>query len=200
VVSNDLIPVVTMFHWDIPQYLQDLGGFANEFIIQHFVAYAKVCFEQFGDRVKWWTTINEPWSHALGYEGAGIAPGINSLGVGSYQASHNMIKAHAQVYHLYEQYRAMQQGKISLNLPIQWMGPMNKNSTNDQQAKELGTQFNLGWFAHPIYSKDGDYPQVMKDRIANFSLAEGFSQSRLPSFTPDEIQYIKGTADYFALN
>jgi beta-glucosidase/6-phospho-beta-glucosidase/beta-galactosidase len=40
-----------MFHWDVPQYLQDLGGFASEFIIEHFVAYAKVLFEKFGDRV-----------------------------------------------------------------------------------------------------------------------------------------------------
>jgi len=40
-----------MFHWDVPQYLQDLGGFASEFIIPHFVEYAKVLFEKFGDKV-----------------------------------------------------------------------------------------------------------------------------------------------------
>jgi beta-glucosidase/6-phospho-beta-glucosidase/beta-galactosidase len=44
-------PQVTMFHWDVPQYLQGLGGFASEFIIPHFEEYAKVLFEKFGDRV-----------------------------------------------------------------------------------------------------------------------------------------------------
>jgi len=64
-------------------------------------------------QVKWWTTINEPWTHALGYEGSSFAPGVNSPGFGLYQAAHNMIKAHARVYHLYDdQYRAKQQGEV----------------------------------------------------------------------------------------
>jgi len=71
-------------------------------------------------QVKWWTTINEPWTHALGYEGSGFAPGINSPGVGLYQAGHNMIKAHARVYRLYEQYRAKQQGEFH-ELPYEYL-------------------------------------------------------------------------------
>lgn len=65
-------------------------------------------------QVKWWTTINEPWTHALGYEGENLAPAANSPGVGLYRAAHNMIKAHARVYHLYDQYRPKQKGEVNL--------------------------------------------------------------------------------------
>jgi beta-glucosidase/6-phospho-beta-glucosidase/beta-galactosidase len=61
-------------------------------------------------------------------------------------------------------------------------------------------EFNLGWFANPIYSKDGDYPKVMRDNVNANSDKEGRSSSRLPTFTADEIKMIQGTADFFALN
>jgi hypothetical protein len=60
--------------------------------------------------------------------------------------------------------------------------------------------FQFGWFAHPIYHPDGNYPQVMIDRIAHRSRKEGFSKSRLPKFTPKEVHYIKGTFDFLSLN
>lgn len=58
----------------------------------------------------------------------------------------------------------------------------------------------MGWYAHPIFTCEGDYPKVMKELIANRSALEGYSESRLPSFTEDEIKYIKGTYDFFGLN
>ncbi|KAJ8889657.1 hypothetical protein PR048_009158 [Dryococelus australis] len=62
-------------------------------------------------------------------------------------------------------------------------------------SKEL-----VGWFAHPIFSKEGDYPPVMKERIAANSKAEGFSRSRLPEFGEHWVNYIKGLTVYLRHN
>ena len=64
-------------------------------------------------------------------------------------------------------------------------------SEEDRQAAERAYQFMLGWFAHPIYV-NGDYPQVMKDQIANKSAMQGYKRSRLPEFTAQEKNEIKG--------
>ncbi|GLG98608.1 Putative lactase-phlorizin hydrolase [Gryllus bimaculatus] len=58
----------------------------------------------------------------------------------------------------------------------------------------------LGWFANPVFSKEGNYPQVMRERVAANSAKEKLRRSRLPVFTQEEINYIKGTADFFGLN
>lgn len=58
----------------------------------------------------------------------------------------------------------------------------------------------MGWFAHPIFTKEGDYPAVVKANVAKRSAEQGYSTSRLPSFTPEEVKYISGTFDFFGLN
>ncbi|KDR12524.1 Lactase-phlorizin hydrolase [Zootermopsis nevadensis] len=209
-VINELIkygitPMVTMYHWDLPQYLQDLGGWTNELIVDYFEDYADVLYSYYGDRVKWWITINEPTKAVEGYNGnvtgSGYAPNVSLPGVGSYLAGHTMLKAHARAYHLYNnKYREHQKGQISISLETFWYEPLDINSRSDRNAAEQILEFNLGWFADPIYSEKGDYPDIMKRKIAENSKKEGYRRSRLPEFSEEEVNYIRGTADFFGLN
>ncbi|KAM7461382.1 hypothetical protein LguiA_029503 [Lonicera macranthoides] len=76
-VANDIAPFVTLFHWDVPQALEDeYGGFLSTDIILDFRDYAELCFWEFGDRVKNWITLNEPWSFCVGgYVVGNLPPG-----------------------------------------------------------------------------------------------------------------------------
>ncbi|XP_043918017.1 cytosolic beta-glucosidase-like [Protopterus annectens] len=199
--SNHVEPMVTLYHLDLPQALEDRGGWRSEKIVDSFDKYAKFCFRTFGDRVKLWLTINEPYIVSrLGYEDGILPPEVKEQGVALYQVAHNMIKAHARVWHSYDTlFRKEQSGLVSIVLYSGWAEPFNPNSVDDKAASERYLEFMLGWFANPVFL-DGDYPAVMKSRIQNLSKSQGLSSSRLPEFTEDEKRMIKGTADFFALN
>ncbi|XP_047122103.1 myrosinase 1-like [Schistocerca piceifrons] len=110
-LANGIQPMVTMYHWDLPQALQYIGGWPNELLADYFVEYARVLFENFGDRVKWWVTFNEPATFVHGNTDVRMAPSQPAKGIGDYLAAHTIIKAHARVWHLYdEQFRASQNG------------------------------------------------------------------------------------------
>jgi len=189
-------PLVTLYHWDLPQALQDQGGWLNISIVDDFTNYADICFKYFGPMVKYWLTFNEPWVfNWLGY-GVGVhAPGqcsnrqicpTGNSDVDPYVAAHNVLLAHASVYRMYHaKYQGPQGGKISITLSCDWGEPFS-NSTADVQAAQRYLEFFLGWFADPIY-KDGDYPPSMKQSIG----------SRLPAFTPEQQTLLKGSADFF---
>ncbi|XP_039242243.1 lactase-phlorizin hydrolase [Pipra filicauda] len=201
-LAANIKPQVTLYHWDLPQALQDVGGWENDTIIQRFKEYAELLFQRLGDKVKFWITLNEPYNTAyLGHGVGTAAPGISIRpGRAPYVVGHNLIKAHAEVWHLYnETYRARQGGLISITISSDWAEPRNPHKQEDVEASRRFMQFLLGWFAHPIF-KNGDYNEVMKRRIRERSLAQGLSQSRLPEFTESEKQRIKGTYDYFGLN
>ncbi|KAK5648910.1 hypothetical protein RI129_003802 [Pyrocoelia pectoralis] len=200
-LKRGITPIATIYHWDLPQSLQDLGGWANPFIQEWFENYAKVLFENFGDRIKVWVTINEPKQIcSFSYSKGVHAPVIVSEGIGVYLCYHNLLKAHARVYHLYNTtYRPLQKGKIGINIETTWFEPAT-DSAADKSAAERMWQFECGISAHPIFSEKGDYPKLVKYIVAKRSKEEGFPRSRLPRFKPEEISFIKGTADFFGIN
>ena len=200
-IANDISPMVTLYHWDLPQALQDHGGWANETIINNFNDYARACYENFGDRVKLWITFNEPWIVSLlGYGSGAFAPGIAEPAMLVYKVTHNIILSHAHAYHTYQDdFKSSQNGQVGITLNSDFIEPANRDLPADIKAADDVLQFNLGWFAHPIYL-DGDYPEVMKSNIARKSAYQGFNESRLPEFTADQKLFIKGTGDFFGLN
>ncbi|XP_006820734.1 cytosolic beta-glucosidase-like [Saccoglossus kowalevskii] len=199
-VEAEIEPVVTLFHWDLPQALQDIGGWSNEILTVYFKNYAELCFLEYGDWVKRWITFNEPSIFAkAGHEHGVHAPGLKHQGTTVYRVAHTIIKAHAKVWHTYDnKYRASQKGQVGITLVSSWAQPSTKWQV-DIMAAERYLQFEFGWFAHPLMV-NGDYPSVMKTQILEKSIGQGLSSSRLPSFTEEEKVLLRGTVDFLGVN
>jgi len=93
-VARGITPVATLYHWDLPQTLEDEGGWTNRATAEAFGEYARIVGEALGDRVAVWTTLNEPWCSAyLGYASGAHAPGRTEP-LASLQAAHHLNLAH----------------------------------------------------------------------------------------------------------
>lgn len=187
-LKHDITPWVTLYHWDLPLALQmEFDGWLNPKLADFFCEYADICFSHFGDRVKHWLTFNEPWVTAIiGYGQGVFAPGRVSNSE-PYQAAHQMLRSHGKAVDLYRRKYQRQNGEIGITNNCDWREPKTE-SEQDRQAAQRSLEFLLGWFADPIYF--GDYPQVMRHRV----------RDRLPQFTPDDREWIKGSNDFFGLN
>ncbi|BBH04362.1 beta glucosidase 17 [Prunus dulcis] len=210
-LRNGIEPLVTLFHWDVPQALEEeYGGFLSTRIIDHFKEYAELCFKEFGDRVKHWTTLNEPYTISNhGYTIGIHAPGrcsawydTNCLGGDSatepYMVTHHLLLAHAAVVKLYkEKYQAFQKGVIGITVVSHWFEPAWK-TRKDIDAAFRALDFMYGWYVrlarYIILFLDpltrGDYPHSMQSIVGD----------RLPKFTKQESKLLSGSFDYIGIN
>lgn len=137
-IANGIEPMVTMYHWDMPQYIEDLGGFANPMIIDYFEQYARVLFAEYGSKVKRWITFNEPAVYCTQFNV------LKTYGVGDFLCGHNTILAHAKVYHLYkDEFFAAQQGQVGITLNVHHAFPEDPNNPAHIEAAERYLQFNV---------------------------------------------------------
>jgi len=197
-LKYNITPFITLYHWDIPQALDvKYGGWLNTSMADYFALYADVCFANFGDRVKRWLTFNEPLSFCwIGY-GSGVhAPGrcsdrsqcaAGNTSTEPYLCTHSVLLSHAAAVQVLRQKYSKQGAEIGITLNCDWAEP-NTTSPQDLEASHRHLEFQLAWFADPVFF--GDYPEVMKKRVGD----------RLPKFTEQQKQLLKGSHDFFGFN
>uniref|UniRef100_A0A914DCP3 Uncharacterized protein n=1 Tax=Acrobeloides nanus TaxID=290746 RepID=A0A914DCP3_9BILA len=119
---------------------------------------------------------------------------------GRYLVGHHLLLAHANAYHIYKnEFKDQQKGEVGIALVGPWCDPLTDNP-EDVEASLRAFDHNWNWFANPIFHPEGDYPKRMKERLAELSKKEGRIRSRLPEFTKEEIESLKGSADFLAFN
>ncbi|POO00087.1 Glycoside hydrolase [Trema orientale] len=156
-LSNGLQPSVTLFHWDLPQVLEDkYGGFLSPNIVNDYRDYVDFCFNKFGDRVKHWITFNEPNIFASGGYDSGIkAPGrcsyyvrnctVGNSGTEPYLVVHHMILSHGAAVKLYrEKYQESQNGIIGISVQTHWIVPKLETEESTMAASRA-LDFAIGW-------------------------------------------------------
>ncbi|ETM45709.1 hypothetical protein L914_09301 [Phytophthora nicotianae] len=195
-VKNNLKPILTIYHWDLPSALQtelSPAGWLSSDIISHYVDFAALMFQEFGQKLDYWTTFNEPYSFVTQGYGTGVhAPGFTGSETNTYIVTHNLLRAHALAVQKFREFRSngimRPTARIGIVLVAHMMFPLDPSNPKDVAAAERALQFDYGWFLQPMIS--GDYPVVMRELVGD----------RLPRFTEQESKILKGSYDLFMIN
>ncbi len=185
-------PFATLFHWDLPQALQDEGGWPSRATAEAFTEYADVVTRALGDRVKDWITHNEPWctsmlSHQIGLH----APGLKDWGL-ALAASHHVLLSHGLAVPVIRQNSAGARVGITLNLsPVV---PASPSPADHEACRNFDGYFNR-WFLDPVHGRG--YPaDMITDHIAEGHLPpEGLTVVR-----PGDLAIIAAPCDFLGIN
>jgi len=166
-LERGIEPWLTLYHWDLPQKLQDRGGWAVRQSIDWFVEYASVMVERFGDRVSHWITVNEPWvSSFLGYHEGVFAPGLTDWNLAIAAAHHQLLAHGAAVRTIRE---AVPSARIGIALDCRPAYSLS-SSPLDLEATTHFDGFRNRWFFDPVFGKG--YPRDIRQSYD--------SQGRIP--------------------
>ncbi|XP_052119512.1 myrosinase 1-like isoform X2 [Frankliniella occidentalis] len=201
VIENGMEPMVTMLHFDQPIAVENAtGGWGYPAMVDKYVEYADFLFETFGDKVKYWNTINEPNMYC-NYFGQIM----NSIDMGQkgqmdlYPCLHHIVLAHMKTYHLYrKKYQSKQKGKVGTSV-VMWPATPKTTQSEDVMAAETFNQMYCGTILHPLVF--GDYPPIVRYLVEKRDAEMGVSEPRLPKFTAEEKEMLSGgVTDFIALN
>ena len=184
-LAKNIEASVTFNHWDLPDALQQMGGWANRETVHHFVAYAQTMARRLGDRVQAFTTHNEPWVIAhLGHETGIFAPGIKHRGVAA-QVSHHLLLSHG----LTLQALRAEQHKAKLGIVLN-LAPMHSATQSPEDLKQTRLEDGrlLRWYMDPLFK--GQYPADVIE----------FLGQDAPQMAADDLTNIQQPLDFLGIN
>lgn len=178
-------PTVNLFHWDLPQSLQELGGWPNRDCSDWFAEYARIVFQRLGDRVGRWITQNEPRVAAFMGYGSGLhAPGIHDY-TQAYQAVHHLLLAHGKAVHAFRD--GAYQGEIGIVHDLAHFIPASQRD-EDVAACQRAYEQDIGQFLDPIFR--GRYPETLFNWI----------DSQQPRIEDGDMDIISQPIDFLGIN
>ena len=156
-LEKGIQPYATLFHWDLPQSLQDTGGFANRETVKRFIEYVDVVSRRLGDRVEKWMTFNEPWVYAfVGHLYGEHAPGLKDLKT-ALQVTHHIMLAHGSVVPVLRS-NGNERTEVGIVNNLEWIEPASPSEEDRAAAARHDGAFNR-WFLDPVFL--GSYPEDM---------------------------------------
>lgn len=187
-LKNGITPNATLYHWDLPQGIEDRGGWLNRDCADWFADYAELLFRRFSDRVPMFSTLNEPIAIYVGYACGGFAPGKQSDQCGK-QACHNALLAHGKAV---ERFRsvASRKSKIGIVVDIWHRHPARDDNPEDIALAEKENEESYRFFLNPVF----------KGRYTEYILEKMQREGTTPQMRDDDFPLIGQKLDFFGLN
>jgi beta-glucosidase len=184
-MNAGITPFVTLYHWDLPQVLQEKGGWANRAIIDDFACYTEIVAQRLGDRVKDWITLNEPHVFAyVGHYAGRHAPGLKDLQTAN-QVAHHALVAHGRAMGVLRALWPDADAGITLNMSLAYPA---SNTPADRLAARMADGHLNRWFLDPLFGRG--YPADLLS----------FYGESAPTIEGDDLETIAEPVDFLGIN
>ncbi|WP_212029844.1 GH1 family beta-glucosidase [Metabacillus lacus] len=187
-LEHEIEPLLTLYHWDLPQLLQDKGGWTNRYTAEYFTEYSTFLYRELGDRVKKWGTHNEPWVVSYkGYALGNAAPGY--LDFRSHlKASHHLLLSHGRAVSAFREL-GPKDGQIGITLNIEPTYPF-EDDEECRTAAKIKDGFSNRWFLDPVLK--GQYPADIMELYSKFETFDYIKQN--------DLHVMSSSIDYLGIN
>ena len=192
-LENDITPFLTLNHWDMPQGLEDLGGWTNRETVEHFVKYGHYMSRCLGDRVINWITHNEPWCISfLGYVEGRKPPGLKNEWAKSLHTAHHLLLSHGKV--IPEIKSNVKDSKVGITLNLNTAIPASDSEHDKKACDFYDAQFNR-LYLEPLYNQK--YPELLFESLLHKNLIK---QSDLTFIKDGDLETVATETDFLGVN